>query len=664
MPIYIPQTIDKRTLAEELARRKGLLPTPGQFKLKDYLFDKQLSFVLDPSPFKIGVTTRRAGKTISCVADLTDTCLNHPYTVNLYITLSRKNAKRLVWPEFKKLNLKFQLGGQINESDLSITYPNGSILYVLGASDRSSIEDFRGLAIKKVYLDESQSFPSYIEQLIDDVLGPALMDHNGQLILIGTPGPIPSGYFYDLTTNTNWASHNWSYFDNPFLPFLAQGITHKDMLERELRRRGVTVNDPSIQREWFGKWTVDENSLVYRYNAAINDYKALPEGVWTYILGVDLGFNDADALAVIAYSESYGETYLVDEVVTKQQDITSLCLQIDKLKDKYPISKIVVDTGGLGKKITEEISKRYEIPMVAAEKNRKAEYIELMNDVLRTGKFKIKATSLFAEDASKVEWDHDKSTPDRRIISSRYHSDICEAVLYAWRESYSYTYKAPKKAAEYGTREWSDAQAELMFQTELERLEAEKEFEDSKFLGEREEYQGFDFDNIQVLDRPPIRYRDKFNRQRGPILNTPKPAVTQAPSTKNVIVVCGVSGSGKSWACRQVADKFNYIPHDEHYKDHVQVITKELNRSNKTVITECPFGERVFKQALEANGLTVLTVFVIEDPDLIAERYYKRENKELPKNAYTRATTILNRALEWGSFYGTSEQILNHLKKI
>lgn len=509
MPKQAP--IDKSHLIQELARRKGLLPKPGSFRLEDYLFDKQLEFVLDPAPFKLAVTTRRAGKSISCVADLTHTALDTANCVVLYITLSRKNAKRLVWPEFKKLNTIFQLGGVINESDLSITYPNGSVLYVLGASDRGSIEDFRGLAVKKAYLDESQSFPSYIEQLINDVLGPALMDHDGQLILIGTPSPIPSGYFYDLTKNDNWSHHKWSFFDNSKLPFLKSGKSHQDMLDRELKRRGVTVNDPSIQREWFGNWIVDENSLVYRYKAATNDYTVLPEGVWTYILGVDLGFNDADALAVLAYSETSPNTYLLEEVVNKRQDLTALCGHIDKLIQKYDISKIIVDTGGLGRKITEEISKRYQIPMLPAEKSRKNEFIELMNDALRTGKLKIKAGSLFSQDAMKVEWDHDRSTPDKRVISNRFHSDICEAVLYAWRESYSYTFKAKDLRPEYGTAAWSSSEELRMFEHELEGAKAEREAQG--FLPEPQIV--IDHENVQVIDRPKLRYQHRFDKKKG-----------------------------------------------------------------------------------------------------------------------------------------------------
>jgi hypothetical protein len=492
-----------------------LLARPGSFLLKDYLFDKQLAFVQDPAPFKLGVTTRRAGKTISCAADLTHTAVEHSNVIMLYITLSRKNAKRLVWPEFKKLNVKFSLGGVVNESDLSITYPNGSVLYVLGASDRTSIEDFRGLPIKKVYLDESQSFPSYIEQLVDDVIGPALLDHDGQLILIGTPGPIPNGYFFDLTKNASWSHHSWSFFDNHRLPFLAKGLTHQDMLNRELKRRGVSKDDPSIQREWYGRWVIDESSLVYHYSAAKNDYDILPEGDWTYLLGVDLGYDDADALAVVAYSEQHPCTYVLDQITARKQDLTSLCQQIDKIRDKYPITKIIVDTGGLGKKITEEISKRYEIPMVAAEKVRKVEYIELMNDALRTGSLRIKSESQFAHDAMKVEWDHDKSTPDKKVISARFHSDICEAVLYVWRESYAYTYKKQQVEPEYGTKLWSDRQSELMFQDALDKATERQELEKDVLEEMRENVQ-IDMDLHQRLDRPPTRYASKFNRKRGP----------------------------------------------------------------------------------------------------------------------------------------------------
>lgn len=152
-----------------------------------------------------------------------------------------------------------------------------------------------------------------------------------------------------------------------------------------------------------------------------------------------------------------------------------------------------------------------------------------------------------------------------------------------------------------------------------------------------------------------------------------------------VYLVCGVSGSGKSWVCRQLSDKFNYIPHDRCWshptakpdegldpkwgpKDckstHVETIAKEAKDSDKPILTEVPFGERLIKEQLEAKGLKVRTVFVIEDPGVISERYQKREGKPLQKAAVTRATSIKERAKEWGSFFGTSDEVLNHLKDL
>lgn len=467
-------------MAINLTKLKGAVAKAqaGTFRLEDYLFKEQLTFVQDSSPFKIAVTTRRAGKTTACALDLLHTALNHPDTSCLYITLTRVEAKRLVWREMKRANAKFNLGVEFNESDLCAVMPNGSMIYCTGASDRSQIEKQRGKAFLKVYIDECQSFPAYIEDLIDDVIGPALLDYAGSLILIGTPGAIPTGYFYKCYQSIEWSHHFWTFFDNHKYPSL-KTHTHQQLLDRELKRRGVTVDHPSIKREWFGKWEVDTDSLVYHYDKSINGYESLPDfAPWNYILGVDLGFNDADALSVLAWSAKSPATYLVHEEVTRKQTISGLVAQIEKIRATYEISKIVVDTGGLGKKIAEELSRRYAIPVQAAEKVRKVEYIELMNDALRSGRLKAKGNTQFASDCMKVEWDLDKSTPDRKVISKRFHSDICESVLYAWRESYSYTYSAEPIKPVAGTAAWYDAEAEKIWedaeQKALEQAEIEK----------------------------------------------------------------------------------------------------------------------------------------------------------------------------------------------
>lgn len=462
-----------------LQRRKKALKSV--FDVSNFLFPEQLAFIKDKSGTKIAVCSRRSGKTIACAADLVDTALTNAGTVSLYITLSRNNAKKIIWREIKKINREYNLGGVENLAELSMSFPNNSIIYLSGAKDTNEIEKFRGLAIKLVYIDEAQSFRSYIKDLIDDVLAPALMDYAGTLVMIGTPPPIPAGYFCDaFKDNNGWSKHHWTFFNNPFI-IKKSKISHQQMLDRELKRRGVTIIDPSIQREWFGKFTLDSDSLLLHYNQELNNLVELPilpkNQKYHYIMGIDLGFDDADAIAILAWHESTPTTYLVEELVVPQQGLTELVEQIQTLQKKYDLTKLVIDQGGLGKKLAEEMRRRHHIPVQAADKSRKMENITLLNDALRTGRFKAPRQSKFAQDSYLVEIDKDKSTSDKIKVSDKYHSDIIDAVLYAFRESPGYTYVAPVPKLEVGTNEWAESERIRMFEAELDHQQRKQDIE-------------------------------------------------------------------------------------------------------------------------------------------------------------------------------------------
>ena len=465
------------------SRSTPAAPTP--FKINQYLFDKQLKFIQDPHPFKIAVCSRRSGKTVACAADLVDTAISYPGVNCLYITITRSNAKKLVWPEIQKLNRLHGLGGSEDLTELSMTFPNGSTIYCSGAKDSSEIEKFRGLALKKCYIDECQSFREFIGELIDDVISPALLDYAGTLCLIGTPGPIPAGYFAEVAGQVKdrvgrseaWSQYGWTFFDNPHIE-IKSGFTHQQLLNRELKRRGVSIDDPGIQREYFGRWVLDSEALWIKYNQDLNHYTELPPGKYNYILGIDLGFMDADALAVLAWSEQSPVTYLVDEVISNKQGLAELVDQINHLKNKYDISRMIIDEGGLGKKLAEEMRRRHGLPVEAADKARKQENVAFLNDSLRTGMFKAKGASRFAQDSYKVEIDYSKSKPDKIVVSDKYHSDIIDAVLYAFKESPTYSYQVEAVKPLPGSPEWCKAQSNEMFNSALEHFKEQAELQD------------------------------------------------------------------------------------------------------------------------------------------------------------------------------------------
>jgi hypothetical protein len=444
----------RRVLAEAHRRWASLRRmAPAKLELAHLLHPKQLAFAVDPARFKVARTSRRAGKTVGCCAMLVDSAQQKPGSFSLYITKTRLRAKQLIWRPLLALNTQLALGGIPNEAELSLRMPNGSFIYLAGANTRDEIEKRRGDPLGIVILDEAQSLPAYIKELADDILGPGLMDYSGSLVLTGTPPPVPAGYFNDCCESTGWRLHEWTAWENPYL-LAKSGKTIRQLLDEELARRGVTEEEPSIQREWFGRNCLDLNSLVFRYEAAKNDFTALPTNVgqWSHVIGVDLGFDDADAIAVLSWSEHQQRIYLTHESVISKQTITQLGDRLKKLEAELQPLAIVIDTGGLGRKIEEELQQRWGLGVEAAEKSRKNEHIELLNDDLRSGRMFAPSASRFAQDCMLVEWD--KSNPESWSISDRFHSDICDAVLYAHRKALHWLSEAPKPPEPgYGTPE-------------------------------------------------------------------------------------------------------------------------------------------------------------------------------------------------------------------
>ena len=63
-------------LEEQLKREAA-----PKFDLTQFLFKEQLALARDPAKFATAVCSVRAGKTITCAADLIDTALRQPGTV-------------------------------------------------------------------------------------------------------------------------------------------------------------------------------------------------------------------------------------------------------------------------------------------------------------------------------------------------------------------------------------------------------------------------------------------------------------------------------------------------------------------------------------------------------------------------------------------------------
>ncbi len=137
-------------------------------------------FHSNPKRFKVLVLHRRAGKTTSCLHHLQRDAMIIPKAKFAYIAPTYKQAKNVAWDILKDIS-RIIPDVEYNEVELKVKYPNGSSVQLYGADNPDSL---RGIGLWGVVFDEYSQQPSNI---FTEIIGPALSDHQGYAIWIGTP---------------------------------------------------------------------------------------------------------------------------------------------------------------------------------------------------------------------------------------------------------------------------------------------------------------------------------------------------------------------------------------------------------------------------------------------------------------------------------------------
>lgn len=417
------------------------------FSPEDLCFAEQLAFVRHRGKRVVARTTRRAGKSTGIGIKMIAAALSPPFANQGYATISLKNSKRLVWPVLKRLNTKFNLGGVPNEQEGFLRFPglpDEPKIYLGGLGATDEIEKWRGYegGLKAFVVDEAQSIrQGLLKEAIDEVVEPSLADYDGELTVLGSPGPVPAGYFYDIDVgkySAGWDHFFWSIRQNPWIE-RKSGKSVDIYLRELLARRQWTEEHPTYRRQYLGEWVNDPDALVFKWQDGRNGVDVLPdltEGKWSFILAGDLGFDDADAIGILGWRPHDPNVYLFDEHVQAKAGMTAFVEALKKMEKKYAaygsVLAIVLDLGGLAKKAIEDFRARFTLPLEAADKARKLDHLELLNDAMLSGRFKALRTSRFAQDCKIVQWDSDAWSRGERKIAREPHTDIGDTVLYGY----------------------------------------------------------------------------------------------------------------------------------------------------------------------------------------------------------------------------------------
>ena len=385
-------------LYRNLRRTAGCAPA-----YMDGLHGKQLGFVRDKSKRKAGLTGRRGGKTHGVGSWLLEGAERNPRRKSLFVALTRGKAKSLLWDDcLLGLNEAHGLGLRLRQDQgmLYITVPNGHRIWLLGIDDRGQVDKVRGEKLTRAVVDEAQSFGDYLEELVDASIEPALMDFDGDIALTGTPSPVAAGYFWAVTSGGNpdiakWPVHHWTVLDNPYIPHARR------WLEDKKARNNWTDEHPTYRREYLGEWTEDIGALVYPLSAA-NYWRpagdnpfGLPDGEYTFGLGVDLGFSvHSTAFVLIAVRRGTGQVYVLRAYTRSKLIPNALAAHVQALRKEVHVEtklwggkhvRVVVDEGALGKGYAEQM-RQLGVGCEPAEKTEKRTYQEFVRGLIVTGR--------------------------------------------------------------------------------------------------------------------------------------------------------------------------------------------------------------------------------------------------------------------------------------
>jgi len=444
------------------------------------LFDLQRDVLQSEDPFKALVCGRRGGKTTMDSNLLLDAAERNPVTgpdesITAYVGPTKNQAKRLMWGRLQTVAHRLKIQVETNATDLIVTHRNGAQMWIMGADDNRDIDRLRGFAYRRVVIDEAQAVGADFDELVDDVLEPALADYNGDLILTGTPNASCVGYFHDATNglltdedgNDQWKTWSWTVLDNPMFP-IWRGLDNwreiaSNWLAEKRRKKGWSEDHPTYQREWLGRWVRDVDALVYHYDPTRNGWDGtLPTGRdWRYVLGVDLGQRDAFAMVLWAFADDTPDLYCVREFKRSGLSVSDWARLIGEWKDAYKPRAIVADQGGLGKAIVEDLNTRYGLGIEPAEKKQKYAAIEGLNSDMGSARVFIPPRSELARQMGTVQWDDKRKQED-----PRYPNDVTDAALYGYREALHWAWKPEEHLPPAGT----EGHAKII----EERLKAER----------------------------------------------------------------------------------------------------------------------------------------------------------------------------------------------
>jgi len=277
---------------------------------------------LDKFRYSLLCCHRRFGKTVMCINHLIKCAMTNRNNAPrfAYIAPTYSQAKKIAWDYLKFYTEKIP-HTKWNESELRCDFGiNGSRISLLSSENPDSI---RGIYLDICIIDEAAMIS---QNLIDEVITPALSDRKGKLILVSTPRGM-NNLFYDFyqkaQTNPNWFLYRAKASDT--------GIVEKSELKAALAVMGKDKYNQEFECSFIGNLV---GSIYGDLISSLDDKKQLCRvplnPAYPVNTAWDLGFNDQTA--IIFFQQIGGAINIIDYYENRNQAFPHYA-QILKEKD-------------------------------------------------------------------------------------------------------------------------------------------------------------------------------------------------------------------------------------------------------------------------------------------------------------------------------------------
>jgi len=311
----------------------------------------------------------------------------------IVVTATDASCEKMAFLPAVELNRVHGLGGTPHyaSGDRSITFPNGSVVYYLGANNQRTIDRLRGTPnLVLCVIDEAGIYdPDTLAEMIKAVR-PGLRPRRGTLCVMGTPSKAgKQGTWYDITVNPEYSQHRFDYRDNDRVPDFAEV---ERTIDEDLRAQFPNLTPAQaretawFKREYLALFEVDLAEKVYRLTERNLFDGDPPRDLDSFATGGDIGVSANDALLSLGWHDTGGDVWVVDQEERSAQDSIACADMVNAHNEKRHPFTIAMDPGGLGKKTIMTVQRMYpNVPICEAEKPPIGIQVRALNRLLDGG---------------------------------------------------------------------------------------------------------------------------------------------------------------------------------------------------------------------------------------------------------------------------------------